>query len=105
MIEASWSRRKSSQERGRCGLVEAVELGDVDGGRAERQPVQGLDDRQGLGDGQDLAVDVAGEAVELQDLAGGLVDQAAAVDGGDHSVVTEQPSDQRDQRFGGGFPP
>jgi threonine dehydrogenase-like Zn-dependent dehydrogenase len=71
---------------------------------AERAAARVLD-RQRLGDGQDLAVDVAGEAVELQDLAGGLVDQAAAVDGGDHPVFTEQPSDQRDQGFGDGLPP
>ena len=69
------------------------------------EPGQGLEDGEGVGDGEDLAVDLAGEAVDLEDLAGGLVDQAAAVDGGDDAVVTEQPSDQRDQGFGGGFPP
>ena len=104
MIVASLLGEKVLQRHGGCGLVEPVQFGDVDGGRAERQPVQGFDDRQRLGDGQYLPVDVAGEAVDLQDLPGGLVDQAAAVDGGDHSVFTEQPPDQRDQGFGEGLP-
>lgn len=66
----------------RClrGLMEPVELGDVDRCGTERQSGQGLQDSEGLVSREHVAVDVPGEPVELEDLLGGLVDQASAVD-------------------------
>ena len=46
----------------------------------------------------------AGEAVRLEDVHGGLVDQAAAVDAGHHVVFAVQPADHRNHGLGERLP-
>jgi len=78
-----------------------VEAGDVDGRGAQLQSSQGIQQRRGVLQEQLVLAHAAGETVRLEDVHGGLVDQAAAVDRGHHVVFPVQPADHRDLRDAG----
>ena len=86
------------------GAVLLGEAGNVDGCGAELQLGQGVQQRGGLLEAQFFLAHPAREAVCLEDVHGGLVDQAAAVDGGDHVVFAVQPADHRDHGLGERLP-
>ena len=81
-----------------------VQAGDVDRCGAQLQAGQGVQQRGGLFQEQLVLAHPAGEAVRLEDVHGGLVDQAAAVDAGDHVVFAVQPADHRNHGLGEGLP-
>jgi ribosomal protein S18 acetylase RimI-like enzyme len=82
------------------GLGEPVQLAEVDGAGAEVQRRQRLEEPGGVLQRELGAVDPAGEAVRLDDLGDGLVDQGPAVDGGDHLVLAVQPAHQGNHGLG-----
>ncbi len=86
------------------GAVLLREAGNIDGCGAELQLGQGIQQRGGLLEAEFFFAHPAREAVCLEDVHGGLVDQAAAVDGGDHVVFAVQPADHRNHGLGERLP-
>ena len=81
-----------------------VQARDVDGRRAEFQPRQCVQQRCGLLQKQFVLAHPARETVRLEDVHGGLVDQAPAMDAGHHIIFAVQPADHRNHGLGKSLP-
>src|SRR5690606_8198537 len=87
------------------GLELAYQLAQVDRSGAQVHFAHGLEDRVGLVDRQFrlVGLTVASEAMRLENGDHRAVDQATAVDGSHHVVITVQLTNQRNHRFGERF--
>ncbi|MCY1219259.1 hypothetical protein D9M72_312270 [compost metagenome] len=82
------------------GLELLVQAGNIDCRSTQVQPGEGIQQRGRLFQEQLVLAHPSRKAVRLQDVHGGFVDQAAAVDGGHHVVLAVQPADDRDHGLG-----
>ena len=81
------------------------QLADIYPRRGQVQPGQGLEDGKARRHGEFVLDHLAGKAMSLEDVDGGVVHQGAAVDRGDHAVVPIEFADERDHGLGDLLPP